>query len=69
MKGLVISMKHDSTGEILETTTNQRGEYVFDAANFLTAASAGQTVTLSQKHGRPSYDDNINVENGRIELQ
>ena len=66
--GITIQLKNLSTNENLTTTTETNGGYVFDAANFASGYTLGDTVELSNGDNQPTHDDNINIDNAKIEL-
>lgn len=69
VKGVTILVENTTRVDSQDVVTDGKGEYVVDAANFIKGYSIGDSVRVSLKNDRPVYDDNVIVENGRIELK
>ena len=69
VSNVIVSIRNESTGEVLTATTNNDGDYVFDAANYSQGYTLGDVVKSFIDEGYPFMDDNIFIDSGVIELK
>ncbi len=67
--GRTVSILNTRLNETLTSVTNELGEYLVDAANYSGAYQVGDTVIISLDDESPEMEDNINIDNARIELR
>jgi len=65
----VVRITNKTTGETITATTNSRGKYVADAANFASGYTNGDTIEIQMDNDFPYYDNNIKVSGGKIEFR
>ena len=64
-----VKITNTRTNETLITTTNYKGDWVEDAANFASGYVLGDTVRVEMSSAYPEYDDNIDISKGTIQLK
>ena len=67
---VTLTITNTRTGDTISIVTNFKGEYTADAQNFENGYTVGDTVEVSiGSTSSPKHDDNIRIDQGRIEFK